>query len=291
MAKVIFCSPTRLDEFRFFRFFKNHEDGHLYYDRLGTIFSLWTGRNEQLKLVVNGLRFPDRLIIYLCKLKRVDLIVLQHNVHVPKYSNVEKIRKIKNNFWKYTVWLVFCVLFALIFLKTVKRGQKNSFVCFYFTEEFGSKVRNIGSGFQLRQCSWPDMRHFGSASHVEIKGHISYFFIDEPFETTLGISSVDLLRKALGQVPASEKLVVKIHPRSDSDKYDDFLDRLEVTNAFPETIDFIFTYKSNLGSFFKARRQKYMYSAKEADFVPVDDSNNHMSGSSNYISECMELFQ
>lgn len=291
MAKVIFCSPTSLDEFRFFRFFQNENDRSLYYNSLKTVFSLLAVRNEQLKVVVNGLRIPDRFLIYLCKLKHLEIIVLQHNAEVPRYSNMAKIRKIYNNFGKYTVWILFCLLLAPIVLALMKRGQNYSGTCFYFTEEFGSEVENICPNFQFRKCSWPDMRRFGSASDAAIRGHASYFFIDEPFENTLGISSDVLLLKALTHVSEQEKLVVKIHPRSDDRKYDDFLDRLKITNIFPETIDFIFTYKSNLGSFFKASKQKYVYSVKEAEFVPVDDNNNNKPGSFNYISECMELFQ
>ena len=130
----------------------------------------------------------------------------------------------------------------------------------------------------------PNMLQYGSTENLKVVDkHINILFIDEPFETTLGCSSADIV--SLIATENNNGLIhIKLHPRSDYKKYDiPSLDNVRFIDYIPLSIDKLYGFKSNLFSFIKCSRERHVYNVelKKFDLAPLKEKESFADG--NYI--------
>lgn len=281
----LFASPSKLEHFRFYRFFWSNIDKKIYYSDLRTLIVLFGMDFTESKLILNGLRFPDLVLIKIFMFKKWDIILLQHNAIIPKYSSVEKIKKLWFNCIKYLSWLVYLILMILIILPK-KSGQRGHVNCFCFTSDFGRAVSMITNVNLIELLHPPDMRVYGAESVNLTDEELEYFFVDEPFEKTLGISSVSVLNEALKILPENGKLNVKLHPRSKQQKYQNFEEKITIIDFFPQKVKILFTYNSNLGNYYNPIIAKYIFDKSCKRFVRYTSCESQEFHKTGYVDEC-----
>lgn len=281
----IFISPSKLEHYRYFRFFCLDDDEALHYGDVQTMFKLLKVDISDSVFVLNGLRFPDKVLMKLCKYKAWNLIVLQHNAYVPSYTFAEKIKKSLVNLGKYLLWFGWTLLLVAI-LCTRRRGNKPRTRCWCFSSQFAAAVNKFDPACRTEVLSPPDMRIYGSLEANLSSQNIRYFFIDEPFEKTLGVCSLTILKGASTLLPEGATLHIKLHPRSDAKKYTKCNLNIEIIDFYPEAVDVLFTYKSNLGEYYRPIEAKYIFDPGKKKFRKAKLESGRICKKRQYIQEC-----
>lgn len=282
----LFCSPSELEHNRYFRFFETDSDDVVCYEHVRTLIKCYTFQPADNWIVVNGLRFPDLALIRICKYKNWKIVILQHNSHVPEYVLLERLKKVWFGLPKYLYWLVFSFL-MLTLMMFKQRGDEGRKFCYCFNREFAHKVVKLTGPCVFEILSPPDMRIYGADTVKLSSRSLEFFFVDEPFEQTIGIQSPIVLEEALKFLPDNRSLYVKLHPRSDPSKYVNSGQQVVVIDYFPEAVEVLFTFNSNLGKFYQPKKERYVFSKSEKKFVR--DISEVVSNKENgdYISECL----
>lgn len=279
-----------MEHLRYFRFFCLDSDFVVYFDDFRSLIKLFNLNISNTKIVVNGLRFPDKALIKLCEYKNWSIIILQHNADIPSYNKIEKLKKVTYNFVKYAHWLVFTLLLVVI-LMFKPRGSQGKSLCYCFNSTFANAVEKVAFGIKTKIMSPPDMRIYGSVSSMLSSENLTYFFIDEPFEKTLSIPSSTILEAALAMLPDGSLLHVKLHPRSSAEKYDNFKARIKIIDYYPNDVDVLFTYKSNLGQFYRPNKTRFIYIVSEKRFIEDTLGYRVDFNKMRYIEECKVKLQ
>lgn len=282
----LFCSPSELEHNRYFRFFETDSDGVVCYEHFRTLIKCAAFQPADSWIVVNGLRFPDLVLIRICKYKNWKIVILQHNSHVPEYVLLERLKKVWFGSLKYLCWLVFSFL-MLTLMMFKQRGDEGRQFCYCFNREFALKVVKLTGPCVVEILSLPDMRIYGADTVKLSSRTLEFFFVDEPFEQTIGIQSPVVLEEALKFLPDNRSLYVKLHPRSDPRKYVNSGQQVVVIDYFPEAVEVLFTFNSNLGKFYQPMKERYVFNKSEKKFVR--DISEVVSNKENgdYISECL----
>lgn len=281
----LFVSPSMLEHKRYFRFFCSDVDDVIWYQDFSTLRKFYRIQDSTTWVVVNGLRFPDKVLIKLCVYKNWNVVILQHNATFQKYTLYEKLKKIWYGLGKYSGWLGFTLLMVAVLMPR-PRGRLGQRYCYCFSQQFADEVRKIVTLENVEVLSWPDMRVYGADVAKLSSQTLEFFFVDEPFEQTLGIQSELILEQALKILPERRTLHVKLHPRSSAQKYANGGPNVAIVDSFPKGVEVLFTYNSNLGKFYSPERTRYVFSKAEKKFLEDTSCVVSNQADTEYVEEC-----
>lgn len=197
-----------------------------------------------------GARPPDTYAaLYALKTSK-KIIILQHakNARRKKFTLKYFLLNYKKLFW----WVL-----SILFLKVITSSKK-LIVCkdieiYYFTDEYKKawQDRLEQYGPKFIKCNLPDVSLYGTVKDIPvIEEKINCFYVDEPLTTTLGITSKeekDILKK-LNVINENQKIHVKLHPRSNPNKFED-LDNFILVDEIYKNCNILAGYKSGLLDF------------------------------------------
>ena len=216
-----------------------------------SFFKLYLLNLNQFEIIFVASRVPDIFLLKFLKNKASNIIVLQHAfTENNKFYNFSYL---KNNLKKFSLW--FCsIIFMLPLL--LKKKTTTNLSCFYFTDYYKRRIKKIYDSSKFNKCSEPNPLIYGSPFDIEANKDIcEFFYIDEPLTKTLGISvneEINLIKNLIRKYDI-KKLYVKIHPRSNKDKY------LSFKNIFP--VDCVFINSTNIVGY-KSNLLRYNYNSK-----------------------------
>ena len=273
---MIYCfHPSDLDSERYSKGLINHQFKVLSYDKL-TLFKAAFVLSKNDSIIFNGARWSDRKIAkYLVQNTNLKIIIYQHNKVIPKYSLDEKIKKIwklKHVYIRWVIYTYFYIFCMHLFGIRHDRKQKNIKIC-YLSEEYKELwIRELSS--HIEYCSYseysePNPLIFGTNKPtIEYKVTDACFvLVDEPFEETIQVSSEVVLQHAL-KISNGKKILIKIHPRSQPDKYEHYLSHnIEILhNKFPSGEITVLGYDSNLFHWCSNNYRSYKFNRKSLIF-------------------------
>ncbi|MDB4638252.1 hypothetical protein OAE64_00020 [bacterium] len=190
-----------------------------------------------------GLRSPDVHIIKSLNNRCSRLVVFQHAFN--ENNKVKTIPYFINNATKFITWSISILVSKLFYFKGV---HKTSISCYYFTDYYKDRLKNILKNVGYHKCAEPDPVYFGSEKPISInKKIIEFFYIDEPLTKTLGITPTkekEIISNLMNEFSVG-KLYVKLHPRSSKDKFAG-LPNVVLTDSIFSNSKNLIGYKSNL---------------------------------------------
>lgn len=208
-----------------------------------SFFKLYLLNLNQFEIVFVASRTPDIFLLKFLKNKASNITVLQHAFS--KNNQFYNFYYLKNNFKKFALW--FCSMIFMIPL-VFKKNITTNLTCFYFTDYYKRRIKKIYNNSKFYKCSEPNPLLYGSPYEIKTnEDKCEFFYIDEPLTKTLGISIKEernLIKNLINKYNI-KKLYVKIHPRSNKDKYLSFINILPVDCVYTNSTNII-GYKSNL---------------------------------------------
>lgn len=190
-----------------------------------------------------GLRLPDIYLLKNLLNKCPSIIVLQHAFN---HNNILKsVTYLVHNSVKF-----FCWACSIVFSFSLRFKSKSSteIKCYYFTDYYLKRLLNLVKSVDFFKCSNPNPTYFGSETKININNEIiDYFYIDEPLTKSLGIAATEekILLKELIRNFGINKLFVKLHPRSNPNKFAEF-QNIEITKSIFVNAQNLIGYQSNL---------------------------------------------
>ena len=286
---MIFIAPNYKEHHRFNRFFLEDGDMKLSYSSFRDVIKLsQLAYQDNIIFVFNGLRLPDIFALKFLQSINAEIILLQHNSHVQVYSLKQVIKKFLGNIKKYIPWAMICTyFFVLRYLNNKSKSESTkSPHCFIYGHSYKNKISTVLKNPSINFMPEPNMLQYGSIEDLKIVDkHINILFIDEPFETTLGSSSADIVSQILAK-NEKELIYIKLHPRSDSNKYNTLLlDNIRFIDYIPSSISKLYGFKSNLFSYIKFCKKRYVYNPEFNVFKQAIDENKDYSATGSYIEK------
>jgi hypothetical protein len=220
LNKRTIVSLDELDSFRFARTLIRPSDQCLYIEQVKSWFQIPKLIHNSIgTLIVLGARPPDKAAVHHLGAKADRIIILQHAVNRRRKVKELSLQYFLMNFRKIFYWSVF-----IIVCKLLPRNKLPPVHLYYFTDNYLNEWTEIlgKENFEATSCPAPDPTRFGSKNDILINDTpVSYQLIDEPFTKTLGISvkSERILLQKILEISGDEPIMVKIHPRSQSEKY------------------------------------------------------------------------
>ena len=219
-----------------------------------------------------GLRMPDVYLLRNLSNRCSSIIVLQHAFN--QNNILKSYMYLAQNFLKYFMWS--CSISASFFLR-FKSKKVAEIKCYYFTDYYLKRLSNFVRPVNFFKCSEPNPTYFGSEIKININSEIiDFLYIDEPLTKTLGITLNEeerILMKLISDFQIN-KLFVKLHPRSNPNKFDKFKNIIITTSIFTNTKNII-GYQSNL----------LRYRFKSKNFIKLDRISQKWVKSKYKISE------
>ena len=208
-----------------------------------SLFKLYFLNLKQYEIIFVASRVPDVFLLKFLKNKASNIIVLQHAF--AENNQFYNFNYLKNNFLKFFLW--FCSIIFMVPL-LFKKSATTNLLCFYFTDYYKLRIKKIYNDSNFYECSEPNPLVYGSPNQIKVNDNkCEFFYIDEPLTKTLGISykkEVYLIKNLITQYNI-KKMYVKIHPRSNKDKYRFFKNIFPTDQVFINS-NYIIGYKSNL---------------------------------------------
>ena len=292
MNKIIFLAPNRIEHSRFNRFFSKKGDIHICYHSVLDIFRLHTLAKKNVLFVLNGLRMPDIFIIKFLSSYDANIFILQHNSKIPQYTIIQLLKKFFGDSKKYLLWIFICFYFASFFfirrMISAKRFHPN-INGFVYGEDYMRKIYNLMPSAKVDLLPEPNMFKYGSTEDIKIVNkYIEVLFIDEPFESTLGYSSLRVIEH-IRKIINSEDIYIKLHPRSDLHKYEHpSLDYVKIIDYIPANIGLVFGFKSNLFYYIKDFKVKYQFNVELEEFEIISDLSDKTNIDDGYIDRVIK---
>jgi len=241
----------RQDAQRFARSLSQDGDRHLFFEEATSWFEIWRLiRQGTGTLVVFGARPPDKAAVR-CLGPFVDtVVILQHAVNKRRSFGDLPLGYFARNAKKLLYWSLFIVLCRLLSPLGRSHTWDNIAHLFYFTSDYHEEwIGTLGEEqISARSCPRPDPTRFGTSQDIPVlDSPVAYQLIDEPFDTTLGITRPQehKLYEAILGATLGHKIHVKLHPRSLADKYA-FSDRFILSDALHSHANTVIGYRSGL---------------------------------------------
>ena len=283
---IIFVAPNHKEHHRFNRFFIRDGDIKITYNSLRDVIKLsQLAYRDDVIFVFNGLRPPDIFALKFLQSCDANIILLQHNSQVVNYSFQQVVRKWLSDIKKYVPWSTICVYFVLLrlfFNRSSKYEKINVPNCFVYGDSYKNKINSLMPNASINFMPQPNMFQYGSIKDLKVVNkHINVLFIDEPFETTLGCSSAEIVSQIVAD--NDEELIhIKLHPRSDPEKYNiPTLNSVRYIDFIPSSIGALYGFKSNLFTFIECTSKRYFYDVELEKFklAPVTEKEGFVAGS------------
>lgn len=285
---IIFIAPSNIEHHRFNRFFIRNGDIKISYDSIKDIIKISRlAYKDDATFVLNGLRLPDIYILKFLHYRNAKIILLQHNSQVLSYTIKQSMKKFFSDLKKYVPWAMICAYFFLLSLysrQKLKSVKIKGPICYIYGNGYKKKIDSLIANPSIYFMPEPCMLQYGSTEDLKVVDkHINILFIDEPFETTLGVSSKEIVRQ-INIENSEERVYVKLHPRSDPEKYNiPSLKHIKIIKYIPSSVGSIYGFKSNLFTFIKNFQKRYIYNLETNKFelAKVESKKDFLEG--NYI--------
>lgn len=284
----IFVAPNHSDHHRFNRFFMKDEDIKITYDSLRDVVRLSKlAYRDDITFIFNGLCPPDIFALKFVQSCHAKIILLQHNSQVPQYTYKQVVKKFLSDKKTYFSWAIICFYFSLLsFFRKLSLGKKLKCgpICFIYGNSYKEKINSLFPNSSINLLPEPNMLIYGSNKDIKITDtHVGVLFIDEPFETTLGCNSSDLVQKIIDK-NEKEIIYIKLHPRSETCKYNALpLDYIRFIDYIPSSINKLYGFKSNLFTYIKVSGKRYVYKVELDEFELTYYENCKDSDAGSYI--------
>jgi hypothetical protein len=220
-----------------------------------------------------------------------NIIILQHAKN-PRRESVP-LNYYLSNFKKVVMWISSMGRLKLPKISNLikVKNKQPSVHILYYTEEYKAEwqqhfkhINNIN----YIKCDEPCVSTFGSSTSTIINTQpINCFYVDEPLTTTLGITLkqeqkllIQLAEKIQG------KIYVKLHPRSDRNKYKG-IPQFKVVDQIYNNVDFLAGYRSSLLDF-NFNTSKMLRLTHEQVWCEETRINSRHVNSSDYLTQIKE---
>lgn len=296
--KIYYYAPTQLAGNRYLpNDLKSNTDIRAYGQDFGAMFTLPSTLRSTSIIMVNGIRFCDRLLVYLACLSGCKVIIIQHgrNEYFQVLDILSTFKKLisSSRYCREAIFLLF-VSIQIIARRVFYKDRSSNAFCklYYFTDDYNKSwserlsQRNVN--YLSSQVKPPNPLTWGTVVPIPRVDYLSCFLVDEPLDVTLGLSDDDffkILNDFLEDM-SIDQIFVKKHPRSHVDKFREHERFIEV-DSIPLRTKNLIGYKSNLlycgisaDKFFQVSRSGII----ESMLVNSDDNKNGDSTSYNDIS-------
>lgn len=204
---------------------------------------------QDKKILLNGNRVIDQQMVELSAKYGKDINIIQHGRHLFNSNPVpflQNLKKLSNKYYFIMLINLIIIKIHLIFGKRLSIALK----VFHFTDDFSKYFHDkYQSHTHIKVISQkikvPSVLNWGVRSEISEVPYYKYFYIDEPLHITIGVAYRADIRAILKKIKNDEVLHVKLHPRTDKQKYKDF-SKVVITESVPKKVKYLFGYKSNL---------------------------------------------
>jgi len=296
--KIYYYVPTQLAGSRYLPYaLKSHIDIRAYGQDFSAMFTLPSILTPNSIIMVNGLRFCDRLLVSLAVLCGCKVIIIQHgrNEYFQVLNILSTFKKLisSSRYWREAIFLVFVSAHIIARRVFYKDRSSNAFCkLYYFSDDYNKlwserlSQRNVN--YLSSQVKPPSPLTWGTVIPIPRVDYFSCFLVDEPLDVTLGLSDDDFFKilNDFLEGMSIDQIFVKKHPRSHVDKFREQQRFIEV-DSIPLRTKNLIGYKSNLlycgisaDKFFQISRSGIIASM----LVNNDDNTNGDVSSYNDIS-------
>jgi hypothetical protein len=196
-----------------------------------------------------GIRPPDKATFKYFEALADEIVILQHADKRRRKLFELNIKYFIQNFTKLCYWISYISVAKL--LRLVIGGKKSGKcrVMYYQAEYLNEWCEAFPEyRFEGNLCSYPDVTNYGPIVNIPVNDNfVEAFLIDEPFTATLGItiSEEKKIIESMLRLVNLDSVYVKLHPRSDKNKYDDYHNVI-IVDWIPRSVDKLFAYNSGL---------------------------------------------
>lgn len=288
--KYLSININDLERQRFANHLLGNDCDYYYHEKLTSIL----GRckfNIAQTVFIWGRRPPDIAAYKRASKLNKNIVILQHAKN-PRRESVP-LNYYVNNFKKVAMWVSSMGRLKLPKISNLikKNNKQPSVHILYYTDEYKAEwqqhfkhIKNVN----YIKCDEPCVSTFGSSTSTIINTQpIKCFYVDEPLTTTLGITSKqeqNLLKQLSEKIQG--KIYVKLHPRSDCNKYKE-LQQFKVVDQIYNNVDFLAGYRSSLLDF-NFNTSKMLRLTQEQVWSEETRINSRHVSSSDYLTQIKE---